>query len=210
VPHGLAVLRERLQRWALPMIIPSFESARLTFRGHRVSDLDDCAEMWSAPEVTRFIGGRPFSREEAWTKILRYVGHWKLLGFGYWAVHDKALGKFVGEVGFGDFKREITPSNDGEASGASRSASDERAVRRMPSAMDGARELGWALAPWAHGRGLATEVVQAALAHAPPGRIVCLISPDNLRSIRVAEKCGFCELAQVRYHGAAAILYERP
>ncbi len=62
--------------------------------------------------------------------MLRYGGLWNLLGFGYWAVEEKASGRFVGDVGFGMFQREIVPSY-GEAP-----------------------EAGWVLAPWCHGQGL--------------------------------------------------------
>jgi hypothetical protein len=34
-----------------------------------------------------------------------YIGHWALMGFGYWVIEEKATGEFVGDVGFADFKR---------------------------------------------------------------------------------------------------------
>jgi RimJ/RimL family protein N-acetyltransferase len=172
-----------------PSAIPGIETERLTLRAHRLEDFVDSAAMWGDPEVTRYIGGRPFSKEEVWTKLLRYVGHWSVMGFGYWVARDRATGRFVGEVGFADFKREIEPS------------------------LDGAPEIGWALAPWAHGRGLATEAVRAAnawgVAHFESGRTVCLISPENLASIRVAEKCGYKEFKRTTYKGQPTILFER-
>ena len=103
--------------------IPIVETARLRLRGHRAEDFDDCAAMWADPSVVRHIGGRPFPAEETWTKILRYAGLWALLGFGYWAVEEKASGRYVGDVGLADFKRDVQPS------------------------FDGAPEIGWALAP---------------------------------------------------------------
>ncbi len=168
---------------------PVIETTRLILSGHSLDDFGDCAAMWADPEVTRHIGGRPFSREEVWTKLLRYVGHWALLGFGYWVIRERASGRFVGEIGFADFKREIEPS------------------------LDGAPELGWALARSAHGRGLATAAVTAALTWAATRfastRTVCLIDPENLPSIRVAEKCGFKEFARTTYKGGPTILFER-
>ena len=145
--------------------------------------------MWADPVVTRHIGGRPFSREEVWSKILRYAGLWALLGFGYWAIEEKASGRFAGEVGFADFKREIEPS------------------------FAGAPEIGWALAPWAHGRGFATEAVGAAVAwsdgHFASMQTVCLIDPDNAASIRVAEKCGYREFERTKYKNQPTILFRR-
>ena len=169
--------------------IPGIETERLTLRVHRLEDFVDSTAMWGDPEVTRYIGGRPFPKEEVWTKLLRYVGHWSVMGFGYWVIRDRATGRFVGEVGFADFKRDIQPS------------------------LEGAPEIGWALAPWAHGKGLATEAVRASVAwgvtHFESGRTVCLISPENLASIRVAEKCGYKEFKRTTYKGQPTILFER-
>src|SRR5262245_47469463 len=120
--------------------IPTIETARLRLRGHRVEDLGDCAAMWGDAAVVRHISGRPSSTEDSWERILRYAGLWALLGYGYWAVEEKASGRFVGDVGFADFKRAVQPS------------------------FAGAPEIGWVLATWAHGRGFATEAVRAAVA----------------------------------------------
>lgn len=169
--------------------IPTLASERLTLRGHVVDDFGASAAMWAEPEVTRHIGGRAFTQEESWSRLLRYVGHWSALGFGYWVVTEKLTGRFVGEVGFADFKREIVPS------------------------LAGVPEIGWALATWAHGNGFATEAVRAAIAwgetHFKSARTVCLIDPGNLASLRVAAKCGYKELVRTTYKGSPTILFER-
>jgi RimJ/RimL family protein N-acetyltransferase len=85
--------------------IPVVETERLVLRGHRRDDLADCVGMWGDPEVTRHIGGRPSTDEEVWARLLRYLGHWQVMGFGYWIVHERASGRFVGEVGFADSDR---------------------------------------------------------------------------------------------------------
>lgn len=171
------------------MDVPVLESERLIFRGHRVDDFPDCAAMWADPLVTRHIGGCPFSAEETWTKVLRYVGHWQLLGFGYWVMREKVSGRFVGEAGFADFRRQIEPS------------------------FQGAPEMGWALTASAQGKGLATEAVRAALdwgrTHLRSDRTACMIDPDNLASIRVAQKCGFREYARTTYKGHPTLLFEQ-
>jgi len=167
---------------------PTLDTERLRLRGHRAEDLEECAKMWADPEVVRFIGGRPFTREETWTKILRYAGHWSLLGFGYWVITDKEKNRFVGEVGFADFKREIKPPLDGP-------------------------ELGFALASWAHGQGFATEAVLAAHAwlamRCGPIRTSALIDPGHSASIRVIEKCGYRELRRATYKESPTIIFER-
>ncbi len=139
--------------------------------------------------MTRFIGGRPFTQEEIWARLVRYVGHWVLLGYGYWVVTDKKTGCFLGEVGFADFKRDIEPSFEG-----------------MP-------EIGWVLAAHAHGRGYATEAVRAAIAwgddHFKASRTVCIIAPENRSSIRVAEKCGYREFLHTTYKDKPTIMFVR-
>jgi RimJ/RimL family protein N-acetyltransferase len=165
------------------------QSERLVLRPHQLDDFGDSAAMWADPSVTRFIGGKPFSEEEVWTKILRYAGHWSLLGFGYWVAREKASGRFVGEVGFADFRRDIAPS------------------------FGAAPEVGWALSPWAWGKGFATEAVRTAItwleARRGPSRTVCMITPDNRASIHVAQKCRYQVWQETSYKGAAIILLER-
>lgn len=169
---------------------PALETGRLTLRGHTLADSDESAAMWGDAEVTRHIGGRPSTPEEAWARVLRYGGMWPLLGHGYWVVRERETGRFVGEVGLADFRREMTPP------------------------LEGAPEAGWVLAPWAHGRGFATEAVRAALtwadAHLSAPRTVCIIAPENAASIHVAGKCGYRQFAEGTYKGEPTLLFERP
>jgi RimJ/RimL family protein N-acetyltransferase len=174
----------------VPMVeVPTLETERLKLRGHRVGDFSDCAAMWAEPEVGRYIGGKPLTEEESWTKFLRYVGHWALQGFGYWAVEEKTTGNFVGEIGFADYKRELEPS------------------------LKGVPEIGWVLASRVHGKGYATEAVRAAVAwgdaHFSPARTACIISPENLASVRVAVKCGYREFQLTTYKGRPTMMFVR-
>jgi RimJ/RimL family protein N-acetyltransferase len=175
---------------ATPSTAPALDTGRLILRGHTLADYDESAAMWGDPQVTRNIGGRPSTPEEAWARVLRYGGLWALLGFGYWVVRERETGRFVGEVGLADFHREMTPP------------------------LGGAPEAGWVLAPWAHGHGFATEAVRAVLAWAdanlPAPRTVCIIAPENAASIHVAEKCGYRQIAQGTYKGEPTLLLERP
>src|SRR5947209_1697397 len=171
------------------MCIPVLETPRLTMRGHRIDDFNPLCAMWADPIVTRHIGGKPFTREESWARLLRYAGHWALLGFGFWAVEEKATGSFVGEVGFADFKRDIEP-----------------ALEEVP-------ETGWAFSSHVHGKGYAAEAVSAALVwgelHLKSKQTKCVIHPDNVASLRVAAKCGYREQRRTTYKGQPAILFSR-
>jgi RimJ/RimL family protein N-acetyltransferase len=168
---------------------PEIETERLLLRAHSVDDFPHSAAMWADPVVTRHIGGRTFSTEESWARVLRYIGHWEALGFGYWVVEEKTTGHFVGEAGFGEFKREIEPR------------------------IDGLPEMGGAFVSRVHGQGYATEAVRAVAAwgdrHLNAPRTVCLIHPENQASLRVAEKCGFEEYRRTEYKGQPTILLAR-
>ena len=145
--------------------------------------------MWSDPEVVRYIGGRPFTREEVWARLLRYVGHWQMLGYGMWAVEAQGSGDFVGEVGFFDGRRDIDPPID-------------------------APEIGWVLAYASHGKGYATEAVRAVIdwgeqRFGAGSRSLCLIHPENRASIRVADKCGYREICRTVYKNDPTIILGR-
>jgi RimJ/RimL family protein N-acetyltransferase len=168
-------------------MVPVLETDRLSLRGHLLQDFASSAAMWADPIVTRYFG-HSFSEEESWTRFLRHFGHWTLLGFGYWVVQEKSTGDFVGEIGFCDYKRAIEPR------------------LTLP-------EIGWALASRFHGKGYATEAVRAVLAwgagHFGPSPTTCIIHPDNLPSIRVAQKCGYREVHRTTYKEQPSIVFVR-
>jgi len=120
--------------------------------------------------------------------LLRYVGHWPVLGFGFWVARERTSGRFVGEVGFAEQKRGLDEAGAGP-------------------------ELGYALAPWCHGQGFATEAARAVVAwgdeHIPMKRTWCLINPEASASIQVAEKCGYRECARATLRDAPVVLFER-
>ena len=170
---------------------PTLETDRLRLRAYRREDFPALAAMWADPLVMRHVLGRASTDEETWARLLRYAGLWPLLGYGYWAVEERSTGRFVGDVGFADFRREMTPSF-GEAP-----------------------EAGWVLAAWAHGKGFATEAVRAAHAWSDAhldraGHTVCMIAPENTASIGVAIKCGYVHDGRGTYKGSEDLLFRRP
>lgn len=171
-------------------MIPSVETERLVLRGFVREDFPAFAQFWSDARVTGPIGIAPLTEEEAWGRFCRYLGHWSLLGFGTWAVVEKASEAVVGETGLFDFRRDLGAAYAGDP------------------------EQGWALAPEAHGKGYATEAAREALAwggrHFERFNPFCIVSPDNAASLRVAEKLGYREAARTLFKGAAAILFRLP
>ncbi|HYD89399.1 MAG TPA: GNAT family N-acetyltransferase [Vitreimonas sp.] len=167
---------------------PMIETERVRLRGHNLNDFDCSAAMWADENVTRFIGGKPSSREDSWRRFQTYVGHWALMGHGFWLIEEKASGRFLGEGGFGTFKREIEPPFE-------------------------APEQGWVLAPHAHGKGYAHEAMRAAIAwgeqHFKRSDFVCLIAPENAASLKLAEKLGYREFGRAPYRGEPSVQLRR-
>lgn len=147
--------------------------------------------MWGDPAVTRHIGGRPFTPEEVWARLLRYAGHWALLGFGYWLIEEKDSGAFAGEIGLADNKRDLGPG----------------------SPLDRVPEIGWVFVTRVHGRGYATEAVRAVThwsdTHFGGGPTGCIIDPENAASLRVAAKCGYAECQRVSYKNHTVVVLVR-
>lgn len=163
--------------------IPILRSERLILRPHREGDLDAAAAMWADEAVIRHIGGAIFTREQVWHRILRYLGHWTIRPYGYWAIVEVSSGRFLGEIGIADWKR------DG--------------VRQVADP-----EAGWALIPSAHGRGFASEAMRSMLNWADSNgmtRIACIIRPENAASIRLAKRFGFNAVPSENERGASLL-----
>jgi len=110
-----------------------------------------------------------------------HVGHWALRGHGMWAVEEKASGRLVGRVG--PFNPEGWP----------------------------AFEVGWALARDCWGKGYATESARRALAYAftELGRehVISMIRPENVPSIKVAERIGERLESRSELFGREVLIY---
>lgn len=164
------------------------ETERLTLDLHAAADLEPMFEMWNDPGTVTFVGGKVSSRQDTWMRLLRYRGLWDILGYGYWAVHEKDSGRFVGELGFADFHRPTTPS------------------------FEGIPEAGWVLAVWARRRGYGFEALAAATAWLDAqgfARSVCIIDPANAPSLRLATRLGYGKASQVRHAEGSTTLYTR-
>ena len=165
------------------MDAPTLETARLRLRGFRQTDLDPYAQFCADAEVMRYIAaGMPLNRGEAWRQMAFFVGHWGLLGYGMWALEEKASGVLVGRVGF------LQP----------------------PGWPD--FELGWLLGRAFWGRGYALEAARVALRYAfetlGRERVISLIRPANHRSIKLAEQLGERLVEEMELFGGTALVYE--
>jgi RimJ/RimL family protein N-acetyltransferase len=143
------------------------ETKRLLFRHLVPGDLDDLYALYCDPDVVRHIPDAPRTYDEAREELEWHQhGHPKHPELGLWATIHKATGLFIGRCGL------------------------------LPWTLDGRFEVEVAyLVAKAHwGQGLGTEAAQAILTyafeHLGLPRLVCLIEPGNIASVRVAEKIG--------------------
>jgi RimJ/RimL family protein N-acetyltransferase len=169
---------------------PPLETERLRLRQFRADDLIASHAMWNEPAIAKFMAsGKPQSVEDIWKGILQTIGHWQVVGYGYWAIEEKASGRFVGNVGYGDFRRAMVPD------------------------MNETPEAGWAFVTEYHRRGYGTEALAVVTAwgdaHLPQAKTACIIAPDNVASIALATKFGFHEVAQTTYKDEPTLLLHR-
>ena len=138
---------------------------RLTLRRFRPDDLGGLTAVLSNLEVMRFSVAGPMTREQVSAMLGRVERSYAENGFGLWAVEHR-VGLMIGYCGL------------------------------VVQEVDGKREveIGYRLARNYWGGGLATEAALATRDHAfhklGLHRLVSLIIPENIGSVRVAEKNG--------------------
>jgi RimJ/RimL family protein N-acetyltransferase len=153
------------------------ETERLVLRKPELGDLDGYAELWGDPEVVRYLSGTTLPRDEVPAAIERMLGHWERHGVGLFSVVRKEDEQLVGRVGYLLWD-------------------PDRWVNAIHEQLEGELELeiGWTTAREFWGNGYATEAALACRDHAfaelDRDHVISLIAPENVASIRVAEKIG--------------------
>jgi ribosomal-protein-alanine N-acetyltransferase len=141
------------------------DTERLLLRRLTLADLDDMAQLYADPEVMRFFSGTR-TRQQTLDHLLLAQQCYEQYGYYLWATIHKADDRFIGRCGL------------------------------LPQMIDGRQEVevAYMLARPYWGQGLGTEAACAIKEYGferyPFARLISLIDPDNLASIRVAEKNG--------------------
>ena len=163
-------------------------TARLALSPMRESDFPDLCALYGDPAFAIPLFPQALTPEEVWTRLLRDIGHWAVMGCGHWAVRRSEDGAFVGGVGVLNYHRQIDPPLD------------------VP-------ELGWGVGVRFQGQGLAREACEAVLAWCEDvlrtPETVCIIAPANRPSIRLALALGYRLEDQRVYREAPIQVFRR-
>ena len=167
------------------------ETPRLVVRDKRAADFDFVASLYADADVMRWIGdGSTLSRDETEARFFRVLtiegepGHERWDAFKILA--RKADGVPLGQAGL------------------------------LRCAIDGAPEveIGWWLAPFAWGRGYATEAALAlrdfAFAELGPDHLSIVLHAENVRSVAVARRIGGIHAGRAVYRDRSVTRYVVP
>ena len=142
---------------------PVIQTERLTLRPIALEDFPRWAEMMADPEAARFLGGAQ-PAATAWRGFMTMAGAWSLTGVSMFSVVERDSGLWLGRIG---------PWRPHDWPGT---------------------EVGWGLHPEAQGKGYGVEAATAAIDYAFDvlgwSEVIHCIDPDNLPSIRLAERVG--------------------
>ncbi|MEV2276787.1 GNAT family N-acetyltransferase [Nocardiopsis sp. NPDC049922] len=155
-------------RWILPTVI--LQTERLRLRAFVEGDIDDVYAACTDPELQRWVPipspGTPYTREAAERWCRETTTLLRTSGDGQqWAMVERESGRLVGCIGL---------------------------LRTLWPAMN--TEIGYWVAPWARGRGLATEAAVAVSRWAIDQgfqRVEIKAATDNTGSREVALRAGF-------------------
>ena len=161
------------------------ETERLRMRLYALEDAEEQLRILSDTEFRRPLRPQPVpTRDMVVRGFGRIDEHWRLLGYGQWALELKGEGRIVGHCGLRNLRR-IAPAEE--------------------------VELYYGADPAYWGRGLVTEAARAALrfgfGRAGLARVMAVTDEQNRRSRRVMEKCGLRYERDDFYFGVPVVYY---
>ncbi len=154
------------------------KTARLLLRAHREQDIEPTVAMFGDELSERWLSApQPYTLEEGRRWCTDTAHLLRAMGDGiHWAITDAQSGRYLGGIG--------VKGTDW--------------LRRST-------EIGYAMAPWARGRGYAPEALRAAaewiLCEQDFNRVELFAATGNTASQRVAEKAGFVREGVARNSG---------
>jgi len=133
-------------------------------------DIDQMIAIVMNEETARYLGPTQTANDQ-YNRFLRNVGCWDLYGYGGMILRERGREPVIGNCGIFHSRRGLGEDFDD-----------------MP-------EAGWIIGSDHGGKGYAMEAMSAVFEwfarELGPMRVMCIISPENTPSLRVAEKLGF-------------------
>ncbi len=160
------------------------ETPRLLLRELNLGDLDFVAELLAHPEVMHFWP-KTYTRDEAEVWIRRQAERYARDGYGYWLALDKASGQPIGQAGLLAQEVDVVPETG----------------------------IGYIIHRPFWRQGYATEAAAHCRDYAfgtlGKERIVVLVRPENVVSVKVANKIGFIRERETNYAGFTHTVFVR-
>lgn len=164
------------------------ETERLRLRPQQIDDFEKLHALIASEEMHRFLGDEP-SIEDSYRWLLGAVGGWTVFGFDRFAIIERDGGTLVGTCGI------------------------FRLLRGLGEDFDRHPEAGWIIRSDRWGRGYASEAMRATIDWFEQAqgrcRTVCMISPENVASARIAAKLGYRLMRGAEHKGEPVNLYAR-
>lgn len=156
------------------------ETERLIIRSAQAQDAASLVQLFSDPDVLRFLPpGPPWTLEQAQQAVERRLKMERERGHAPWIIELRATERFIGSGGI------------------------------QPIANSAEVELAYHLLPTAWGQGCASEAAIAILEYGIRTvglrEILAVTFPDNIASWRVMEKAGMRYAGIASYHGIAGL-----
>ena len=162
------------------MLELNLQSIRLNFRPVQECDLDLAIEMFTDPDVMKYLGGETFSPEDIAEEMPTNTKRCAAGAIGIWCIVDKESAEKLGSVFFFPLPIEEEDTNWDLVEG------DD-----LPN---GDIEIGYCLKKSAWGRGVGSEACQRLLRFAfeqtELEEVFAVIDADNLASKKILEKNG--------------------
>ncbi len=158
------------------MDIPTIRTPRLLLRAWTPEDAGAWYSILQEDGILRYFPNQaPPSRQQADAYIAHHTAQWKRHGYGHWAVITPGDGQVVGWNGL-EYLPEVEQT-----------------------------EVAYLLSKRVRGRGYATEAARAAVKFgfetAGLEKIIGLVHPQNIPSVRVLENCGLALVDRVALWG---------
>jgi RimJ/RimL family protein N-acetyltransferase len=155
---------------------PILNTLHLCLRPWRLEDAVCLLEIMQEEAIFKYFpASTPPSLEKAQRFIAHHLAHWEKFGYGQWAVEIAGENRLIGWNGL----EYLTDTDE--------------------------TEVGYLLSHSAWGKGYATEAARTAVSFgfrmAKLERIIGLVHPENLASVRVLEKAGLRFIDEKFYFG---------